>query len=206
MAQKFNPGRTAFSAIFLLVVFGFMLSRKPPKEAHPEFGGTTFGSVSFHIYTANAQLDRVEKTRVGLAIERELNAVNHQMSTWRADSEISRFNQTNSTDWIEVSPDFAKVVQAARLFAEDTGGAFDPTAGVLKRQYALGPVDAPLPQRLAAGYTLLEQDGTRIRKTNPALAFNLDAIAKGYAPEPGRRFLVRRHRSTQSRRRIVRLL
>jgi len=181
MAKKFNPARTAFSAIFLLVLFGYMLARKPPSEAHPKFTGTTFGSVTFHIYTANADLDRVEKARLGLAISKELDTVNHQMSTWRDDSEISRFNRTNSTDWIEISTNFAKVVQAARLFAEDTDGAFDPTAGVLKRQYELGPAGAPVPERLEAGYTLLEQDGTRIRKTNPALAFNLDAIAKGYA-------------------------
>lgn len=180
MSKRFNPKRTAFSAIFLLLLFGYMLTRKPPSEPHPKFVGQAFGPIAFKVYTAEAHLDQPAKSELVAQMKATVDAVNQTMSTWRDDSQIVRFNQTNSTDWIEVSDDFAKVMQAALLIAQETDGAFDPTAGVRKRNYNLGP-DAGDPATPPIGYRLVEQLGARIRKSDPAVQLDLDAIAKGYA-------------------------
>ena len=42
-------------------------------------------------------------------IERELEGVNAQMSTYIPDSELSRFNAQETTDWFPVSPETARV-------------------------------------------------------------------------------------------------
>ena len=43
-------------------------------------------------------------------IEAELDRINDQMSTYRSESEISRFNRHRAENWFEVSPETAQVV------------------------------------------------------------------------------------------------
>jgi len=175
MAKEFKPKRTAFSALFLILLFGYMLTRKPP-NATP-FTGQAFGPIAYRVFAVD--LKSSERAAIDREIKDTIGAVNETMSTWTESSQIVRFNRTNSTEWVEVSDDFAKVVQAALLIAVETDGAFDPTAGVRKRNYDHGP-DAGDPASPPIGHTLLQQEGTRIRKSDPAVQIDLDAIAKGY--------------------------
>ena len=46
-------------------------------------------------------------------IEEILRNVNMQMSTYIAESEISQFNRMRSTEWMNISEDFAFVVQSS---------------------------------------------------------------------------------------------
>ena len=41
-----------------------------------------------------------------------------QMSTYIADSEISQFNRMNNTEWMNISEDFAFVVQSSFEYYE----------------------------------------------------------------------------------------
>lgn len=121
-----------------------------------------------------------------------LHSVDERMSTYRADSELSRFNESRSTDWFPVSADTAAVVAAALEIAELTGGAFDVTVGPLVNLWGFGP--EPWPGRVPAeeelraamastGFTRLES-----RSSPPALRMqtaeryvDLSGIAKGFA-------------------------
>ena len=46
-------------------------------------------------------------------IEEILRNVNMQMSTYIAESEISKFNRMRNTEWVSISEDFAFVVQSS---------------------------------------------------------------------------------------------
>ena len=46
-------------------------------------------------------------------IDEILRNVNMQMSTYIAESEISQFNRMRSTEWMNISEDFAFVVQSS---------------------------------------------------------------------------------------------
>ena len=121
-----------------------------------------------------------------------LEQINQQMSTYIADSELSQFNTTESTDWFTVSPETAFVVEQALHFNEITGGASDVTVGPLVKIWNFGPGKNPLakPPSDEEIAKVLESVGCRhvevrlnppaLRKELPGLAVDLSSIAKGY--------------------------
>ena len=74
-------------------------------------------------------------------IEKVLDSVNGQMSTYIENSELSKFNRFNGTDWFEVSEDLASVIAHSLLISEKSGGAFDITVGPLVNLWGFGPVE-----------------------------------------------------------------
>ena len=121
-----------------------------------------------------------------------LRRINDQMSTYLKNSEISRFNASESTDWVEVSPELAVVVQTAQDVAEKSGGAFDITVGPLVNAWSFGPdprtrtvpAEETLKELLAdVGYKKLEvrTDPPALKKSLAKLKIDLSGIAKGYA-------------------------
>ena len=124
-------------------------------------------------------------------IDRRLELVNDQMSTYREDSEISRFNRYDGTDWFEVSADTASVVARALEISEQSDGAFDVTVAPLVNLWHFGPEehDARLPDAAAiaaarehTGYKKLQArlDPPALKKSDSKLTVDLSAIAKGY--------------------------
>jgi thiamine biosynthesis lipoprotein len=125
-------------------------------------------------------------------IEELLENINSLMSTWRADSEISRFNTATSTEWIDVSPQTYSLLQKAMQIHQQSGGAFDPTVSPLVELWGFGrtlpsqaiPDDSqiqPKLQHIGLEKLQLEDSAKRMRKSIPQLQLDLSAIAKGYA-------------------------
>ncbi len=126
-------------------------------------------------------------------IEAALETVNAQMSTYRDDSHISRFNQLSPGESITLPPEFTVVLLAALDLAEQTEGAFDPTVGPLVNLWGFGPDgirdEAPPEEEIEAtrarvGWERLEFDMNTRALTQPGDAYlDLSAIAKGYAAD-----------------------
>ena len=121
-----------------------------------------------------------------------LDEVDARMSTYKPDSEVSRFNQWQSDDWFPVSHGTAFVVAAALDVSQLTGGAFDITVGPLVNLWNFGPDQRPLgtpsddelaSARAAVGYQHLEvrMEPPALRKKMPQVGIDLSGIAKGYA-------------------------
>ncbi len=155
---------------------------------HPVLVGGTMGtgySVTLEGYVSRRAISKLSRQ-----IEAELAEINRQMSTWDAESEISRFNQSGSTEPFQASEAFADVVRAALELSAATGGAFDPTLGPLLNLWGFGsgsegrgvPSDAEIARAKAlTGWRKLGvDDGSNLRKSIPGLALDLGAIAKGY--------------------------
>ena len=124
-------------------------------------------------------------------VDRILEDVNDQMSTYRPASEISRFNAQQGSDWFEVSRATATVVAVAGRLSELTGGAFDCTVAPLVNLFGFGETLKPqqLPERAevdgllaVVGYTGVEVrlESPALRKLKPGVTLNLSALAKGY--------------------------
>jgi thiamine biosynthesis lipoprotein len=76
-------------------------------------------------------------------VQRCLDGVDAQMSTYQPDSALSRYNAAPAGSW-QAMPDecFAVIAQALRL-AQATGGAYDPTVGPLVNLWGFGPDAQP---------------------------------------------------------------
>lgn len=134
---------------------------------------------------------RPDVTVVCEAIEAELDRVDSQMSTWRADSDLSRYNTTAVPGWVELPDDCYRVVTTALAVAQETGGAYDPTVGRLVNLWGFGPDgrrETPPPAaaieqaRADCGWQRLRCDEARRAVWQPGGVFlDLSAIAKGFA-------------------------
>ena len=160
-----------------------------PVEA-TKITGPTMGT-SYHITLYPAEGKTLDSKVLQTKIDKSLVRINQQMSTWIEDSEISNFNNSQSTEWFPVSPEFLKVTQAAQTISQLSDGAFDITLGPLITLWGFGkdfknnnPSDeAILEAKKSVGYQNLEvrENPPALRKSIPALRINLSAIAKGYA-------------------------
>jgi len=121
-----------------------------------------------------------------------LEEVDRSMSTYRADSELSRFNRLRSVDWVAVSADLRAVVSAALEVSRTSRGAFDVTVAPLVDLWGFGPSGgrhvvpgaAEIDAALAVVGTDLVEVRARppaIRKRDPRVRIDLSAIAKGFA-------------------------
>lgn len=131
----------------------------------------------------------VESVRA--ALEQRLALVDQQMSTWKADSDLSRFNTASVGTWQALPPELFKVVDAALKIAEDTGGAYDPTVGPLVDLWGFGaatmrrePPDAAAikAMREHIGWQRLKLDAAQMRVWQVGgVHLDLSSIAPGYA-------------------------
>ncbi len=153
-----------------------------------EVSGPTMGT-SFNVKIFDPpELDQ----DAAFLIDQLLRKVNDQMSTYLKNSEISRFNRSESTDWFPVSEELATVVAFSQVVAEKTGGAFDVTVGPLVKEWNFGPdrseravpeaeVIARLQEAVGYGKLSVRLNPPALKKTVPALGIDLSAVAKGYA-------------------------
>lgn len=128
------------------------------------------------------------------AIQHELNIVVAQMSTWQADSDLSLFNQAALGSWQTLPAEFFKVLQCALQIAEESDGAYDPSAGRLVNLWGFGPTHrydeadfvVPSAQQLEmarnfCGWHRLWVDVPSRRVQQPGdMYLDLSAIAKGF--------------------------
>ncbi len=187
-----RPGvRSWLTVVWTLVVIAGC-GRGPSETFSPEpitLTGETMGTT--YVVKLSALPQKTSTGELQTEIDRRLETVNAQMSTWRDDSELSRFNAAQSTDWFEVSPEVVTVVAEAQRVSELTHGAFDVTVAPLVRLWGFDadgrPEQIPTPAQIdfarkRVGFRQLEfrSEPPALRKRIPELTVNLSAIAKGY--------------------------
>lgn len=125
-------------------------------------------------------------------VRERLDAVETRMSTYRPESEVSRFNAARSDAWIAVSAETARVVGLAIDVGRRSGGAYDITAGPLVRLWGFGPgrrenrvpAEAEIAEalsRVGTGLIEVRMEPPAIRKSVPHIGIDLASIAKGFA-------------------------
>jgi len=158
-------------------------------ERSTVLGGSTMGST--YGITIPKLPAWIEPRALRARIEGVLETVNQRMSTFRPDSELSRFNAGGAGRWHEVSADTAVVVGHAQRVNRLTGGAFDVTVGGLVNRWGFGPPIWHAPR--SAGLARRQAPpaagdwGLHARRSPPALMkpnaevlVDLCGIAKGF--------------------------
>jgi len=161
-------------------------SRLPEFELVGQAMGTTY-SVLLVDPAAEVSKDRLE-----VRISETLEHIENLLSTWRDDSELSKFNTNSSSGWIDVSAELCDAIERALEVSRQSNGAFDITVGPLVNLWGFGPHgdvnEPPDDDALRAamnivGYEELQTrcDEPAVRKSDGAVYVDLSGWAKGYA-------------------------
>ncbi len=159
--RSFLAGGTAFG-------LGWAL---PSQASTLSFGGHAFGST-----WRMAGGQNLDETRLRPLIEAVIRRVDRQMSPWRPDSDIARFNGRPSTDWQPLPGEVCRVVSASLDVARATGGAFDPTVGPAVARFGFGRIEGGF-----GSFDGIDVRDDAVRKTRADLTLDLCGIAKGHA-------------------------
>ena len=153
--------------------------------------GSTMGT-SYHIKLFPESGIKIDATKLKNQIDVRLSEIDHKMSTYKKDSELSRFNRYPNNQWMEISAETLSVIELAQKISHLSNGAFDITVGNLVNLWGFGPSinidmipDAAkihqLQQQIGYQHLQLRQTPAALKKNTDKINLDLSAIAKGYA-------------------------
>jgi len=177
--------------LLLIVLLSISITACFPSNDSPKkevlLQGRTMGT-TYNVKVV-ATIEQVEALQLQQKIDEVLKQVNQEMSTYIPDSEISRFNKSQSTESIEISAGFTRVLQESIRLGELSGGKLDITVGPLVNLWGFGPEQRPekVPSddllanaRARVGLQSLHLAGNQLSKDIPNLYIDLSTTAKGY--------------------------
>ncbi|MEO6013132.1 MAG: FAD:protein FMN transferase [Devosia sp.] len=100
---------------------------------------TVSGSTMGTRWTVRAAIGAGAEGELTRQLQAAVDRVDAQMSNWKPDSALSRFNAAPVGEWFEIEPEFAAVVALGIEMGALTGGAFDMTLGRLVGLWGFGP-------------------------------------------------------------------
>ncbi|OEY67122.1 FAD:protein FMN transferase [Marinobacter sp. X15-166B] len=194
-----RPARAVItSAVMALVIAALAGCSFEPEQQIWEISGPVFGT-SYHVKVVLPE-DTDQLAALAEGIDAALARVDASMSTWRPDSELSRFNNAaDQSQWFAISTPLYEVLSASLQLSEFSGGSFDITVGPVVNLWGFGPEATPetvpepalLAERMAqTGYRHIElrADPPAVRTSVPQY-LDLSAIAKGYGTDAVARYL-----------------
>ena len=177
------------SSIFFIILLWCISCSNQPSQI--ELSGLTMGT-TYNIKIIPEKDNILSTKLIKQKIDSVLISINYQMSTYLFDSEITQFNNHESTASFTVSNDFALVVERALHWSKLTDGAFDITLVPLLYLWGFGPGQASelgdiFPEETAVqkrrthvGYKKLTTNKYYLQKKDPFIKIDLNAIAKGF--------------------------
>ena len=179
----------------LLSVLFLMLTACGGDLPHNErsLGGETMGtSWSIKLYSpiSDEQFNFISTESISMLAD-----LDQKLSTYKQDSEITRFNLSSELDWQSVSEEFATLVDQALRISELSQGTFDITVSPLvdlwgfsknKKDAMAFPIASEIARvKATTGYRHLQarKQPPALKKALPELHIDLSAIAKGYAAD-----------------------
>ncbi len=175
--------------ISFLLVFTWIACVQTNVNNYKKMEGVALGT-TFHI-TYKDSLNQINENQIDSLI----HSVNGSMSTYLANSDISKINSGDSS--VIVDAMFQEVfIKSKRIYSE-TKGYFDPTIGILVNAWGFGPegeidnLDTIQVKRMLefVGFDKVQLKNNKIVKLYSKIYIDFNAIAKGYAVDVIGRFL-----------------
>ena len=158
--------------------------------------GRTMGTF-YHIKVVTGYFEDLSGLQT--RIDARLEEINQSMSTYRPDSEISRYNRLSTAETMAVSADFAEVLKVAKTIRRLSGGAWDGTIkplvnlwgfGNTRQTYQIPDKTEIHKQMRGIGFQHIDIDPEGyLQKKISAVTLDLASIAKGYAVDQVSGFL-----------------
>jgi len=179
-------GMASVLAVSLLLGCGTDPETLPAITINGQIMGTTY-TVKVVEPPAGVAEDELAQT-----VKSFLDGVDQIMSTYKPESDLSRFNASETTDWFPVPASLVAVVRESLRLAQTTDGAFDVTIGPLVNLWGFGPGEkdyrVPGEAQLMAvrsqvgfGFLDVREEPPALRKQREDLYVDLSAVAKGFA-------------------------
>ncbi len=133
-----------------------------------------------------------ERNRAEQAIDKafsEIRRLEHILSIWQEDTEISLLNRTAQRVPVQVSEEIRRLTETSLEVAARTDGAFDPTIGPLVALWKITKRKVPpsdeevLQARRQVDYRKVDLEGDRVKINGEGTTFDFGGIAKGYAAD-----------------------
>lgn len=122
----------------------------------------------------------------------EAARIDHLMSTYRVDSEISEINRGAGKSAVKAGEELFQLIQRSLSISELSDGAFDITYDSVGQHYDFRSRQRPDEKIVASElenidyrYVELQQSTTSVRFLKDGVRINLGGIAKGYVVERG---------------------
>ncbi len=174
-----------------LTIWRLYFAPTPPRIVlvHGEVMGTTY-SVKVVARTREQQ-SAASEAALARTVQQALDAVDRSMSTYKPNSELSRFNDGPVAQDVAISNALRDVLSVAFDVHDRSGGAFDVTVGPLVERWGFGAkgelVEVPsqaeldeLQRRLGHEHLSFDAQASTLRKDRAELRVDLSAVAKGY--------------------------
>ena len=153
--------------------------------------GSKFGTT----YRVLVNADQIPPENLESLIEERLELIDISMSTYRIDSEISRFNQLSKGEKLIVSDDFSRVFNIAKKVWEVSDKSFNPAIAPLVNLWGFGPdlindripsheqISEILPATKFSNATLITEKGNELLLKLDEISLDFSGVAKGYAAD-----------------------
>ncbi|PQO99589.1 thiamine biosynthesis protein ApbE [Pseudomonas frederiksbergensis] len=170
-----------------VVVLAGVLSGCGNGDSLERFDGPTMGSSYSIQYVRHAGLPAPAEVRV--QVEKILSDVDRQMSTYRSDSDIERFNNLPANHCQTMPAPILELVRVGERLSLQSDGSYDLTVEPLLNLWGFGPqareekvpsAEALAEVRQRVGHSHLRIDGDRLCK-DAAVEVDFNSIAAGYA-------------------------
>jgi len=185
--------------LFMLPLMALLLSitlsgcDRPSPSSSLVLEGKTMGT---YWRASLAGVDSAREAGLKQAIQQLLDADDHELSTWKKDSELSVFNQSRSQQPQAISENMADIITLSLRIGKKTEGAMDITVGPLVNLWGFGPDKQPVKTpdqaqidaaRALAGLQHLKViqngEGQWLQKDLPALYVDLSTVGEGFATD-----------------------
>lgn len=174
-----------FLVLSLAVLSPAILGLMPPSAGEEPRVERRLQAMGTQLRLVVEAVDRKAALAGGEAAIRAIEAAETRLSTWRAESELSRFNRSPVGEPVILSAELARDLTDALACSRETDGAFDPTIGRLVRAWSLRDGGRqPSPQELedarrSTGPAKLELQGRRALRSMKDLEVEEGAFGKG---------------------------
>jgi len=173
-----------FRLLFAVLIF--------PSAAHAEWITRTEAIMGTRCAVELWSEDKAKGDAAISSVFDDMKRIDHLMSTWKEDTEISLVNREGSKHPVKISRELFQLLQVSVKYSELTHGAFDITyasvgylydfkKGVHPDQKA---IDAALPG-INWRHMILDAKKTTVYFTRPGMRIDLGGIAKGYSVDRG---------------------
>ncbi|MDF1644308.1 MAG: FAD:protein FMN transferase [Pseudomonadales bacterium] len=181
-----NKRLLPFATGLLLLGVAFFLLYQRPVSA--EFSGSTMGT-RYQIKIADLPRE-IEQTYIENQIFTTLDQVDKLMSTYKPNSDVTRFNRAAIDESVIIDKQTLEVIQLSKLIYTLSNGAFDITVSPIVQLWGFGPEfkqnKLPSANDIQRALDKVGFDKIQITDNPPALEklqdveIDLSAIAKGY--------------------------